>query len=202
MRKVFLIVLALFLFPQISQGQQYGFKDVLFGDNFETAWDKADKQGILSLHDDIIKKFARKYRIINCYCPIGGVKMAVKLFFDDQMKFYKFEMRDGKGATDVHGLDSTVKSQVDFLLELFKAKYGEPTKCFSYPNVLKLEAWAITPVCIWLNLNIQAQVGVYETDVATFIGKASVADIKLLKSFTERKKRKVKDGAKSGAKDF
>jgi hypothetical protein len=201
MRKISLVVLILLLFPNISHAQQYGFKDVLFGDSFDTAWDKLNKQGIIFQSDDFGKKLSRDTRNIICVTPIGSVKMVVMLYFDDQMKFFMFDMRYG-GATDVNGLDNVVKSQVEYLLELFKSKYGKPTKCFSYPNVAELEALSITPVCIWSNKKITAKVGVYETDEATFDGKASVTDNKLIEDYIKRKKIKNKKGAKSGVKDF
>jgi len=103
----------------IAWAGEYGFKDVPFGTDFQVVWEKYGKDDILG------RDFYYKRKYIQTQLLLGERKFKVQFLFDYDYRFYMVEIFHFPGL-NASFLETDIKKKVDFINEMFKAKFGEP----------------------------------------------------------------------------
>ena len=98
-------------------------------------------------------------------------------------------------------MDSVVKKDVEFLTDVFKNKYGNPTSCNNFPSILEIRSDTISTFCKWKIGKVTALTGVREEEYQ-FYALGRVFDNIFFDEYWDHEKRKKSEKAVKGAKDF
>jgi hypothetical protein len=178
-----------------------GFKDIVFGTKYSAV--RSDLQYIAKNPDDLIlgREGSRYLDITKLWnYEIGGKKYLIEFFFDHRDRFYYFDITWPHAMT-ANYLNSVMKEDLDFLTDIFRKKYGNPSHCNSFPSVLEIKLDRISTYCEWETEEGKALTGINETEEG-FFTIARVLDKKLFTEYTEIEDAKQSDKATQGAMDF
>lgn len=170
----------------------YGFQQIYFGASFETV-----KSAIKAKYSDLDILDSNQYMWVKNF-SIGDEKVEVTFFFDNNRKFYAFEIQPGKYSADK--LETRVREDGNFLTNLFKNKYGRPTQCFN-PGFFSIKNGYTAYLCKWSNkdLNIYTGLGTYESE---YYAEGRVASKIMETAYEKVKQAQKKTSEIKGVKDF
>jgi len=192
-------IIVLWCFANNSLAQtKNGFRDISFGTKKEDVRASLQRIALETGSELMIGKYIDVTKL--WHYSIGGKEYLIEFFFDHKDRFYCFEIIWPWPETADY-LDSVVKKDVEFLTDIFKNKYGNPTSCKGFPSILQIKSGAIASVCKWETAEITAFTGVMEEEYKYYaVGR--VLDNKLFDEYWDHKHKKQSEKAVKGAKDF
>lgn len=194
-RFALILIALLFIAPPIKaeERQVYGFQEIPFGTLFEDVKASLQKKyeygfPTVQVLDNFIK--------LNDF-KLGNRNFDVFLHFDPDKKFSTFSFRGKKKPANY--LESEVYGDLNYLTEVFKNKYGNPTSSEA-PNIIKIGTRGQV-ICTWDHnvLFIVTGINVYEFEYYAngMIGYRPLEEKKMSRDKEEKKK-----GAVEGSKAF
>ena len=204
---------------------QYGFKDIPFGASFEEVYKKAktiqyqsDKEqynkrttlkGLELKHwkmietDNRMQLVALRSRkfiaLINNQYNLGEIKVDVYFWFDHNDKFYSFDFSTKEASANY--LESKVHVDGEYLSNVFKVRFGEPSKCYSPPNILIIKHGSATYLCKWKHRDLEIFTGITENN-SKYYATGNVISKNMEKQYIEFKEQEKSKGAVKGAESF
>ena len=204
---------------------QYGFKNIPFGASYEQVYKKAKTiqyksdleqfNNRASLKDFGFKdwkvietsnrmhlvalKSRKLIALINNIYNLGEIKVDVYFWFDHNGKFYSFNFSTKEVTANY--IETKVHEDGGHLNNVFKAKFGEPSKCYSPPSVLGIEQGRVTYLCKWEHRDLEIFTGITVNDM-NYYATGSVISKNMEKQYIEYKKRKKSKGAVKGDESF
>lgn len=173
------ILIIIFVFDlSFAEDTQYGFQDIPFGTSYEEVKQKLEATYIKMHHTYRFGKgFSGKDYISFNHFDLGDNQIEVRATFefDHNEKFYSFYFSG---------------SNYTYLENIFKNKYGEPSKCYGIS----------IHVCEWNHKDLDISTGLVTgfPEGAT----ARVASKKLKKEYNSYKKQQENKSTNDGAKKF
>jgi hypothetical protein len=138
-------------------------------------------------------------RIIRDRYNLGDLKVDVLFRFDHNDKFYFFRFRTE--AVSANHLETKVYEEGDYLTNVFKAKYGKPSKCYKHPKILGIKQGKVAPLCLWEHSDLKIYTGITKSDKEYF-AVGNVISKSMEEKYVKSKKQKESKGAAKGAKSF
>lgn len=176
-----------------------GFQDIQFGTSYKEA------QKILKSKFPK-NKFKPPYnppklgkQLWAMHFKAGGRNYILILRFDHNDKFYSYSVT--RALWYPADKFSSLYEEGDFLVEMFKNKYGQSVYCFEKPSVLDIRSGQQYVFCLWEDVNSFISV-VFQEEEFTYTVKAIVTDKMMKKEFDEYSKNAHKRDAAKGAKRF
>lgn len=186
--RIFAGVLIVVLAGTAQAGQKHGFLSLPFGSTWEQAQAFAAKElGRYLVREDFDRMAISGY-------TLGPEQVVVYLAFDDNRRFYSLTIRmtawsEGAGQT------ALVKKDADFLLSVFKKKYGPNYKIDRSRHSVILYSWDRPDLII--------QIGMVGVDINDGIAAyGSVSDRRMAAAMKRRRDKEKEQKADNAAKGF
>lgn len=167
--------------------KSYGFMNIPFGMHYEDVAKMVKVNGITGYDHGKIYNF-----------DLGGKGILVTFDFDHKQRFYRFRFQTDHYSANY--FDTTVQTDVAYIDDVFKNKYGKPTKC-SNVKFLFVRQGYITYKCQWTKPNMEIYTGITSYD-AEYFTVAVVADKNLQQEYDQHLKSQDAKGAAAGSKQF
>lgn len=129
---------------------------------------------------------------------LGEISVRVYFNFNHKGKLYKLSF--DTGYQSANKIDSVVRSEADFLTNVFRNKYGNPVKC-QKPAFYDIKDGYITFLCEWQNPNLNVYTGLGVND-SQYYASGVVASKPLMGAYETYKKEEKKKKAAEGAVKF
>lgn len=187
------VLIMIFVFDlSFAEDKQYGFQDIPFGTSYEEVKQKLEATYIKMHHT---YHSGENFISFNHF-DLGDDKIEIQAIFnfDHNKKFYSFRFETEKKTAD---LFSIVYKEGEYLTDVFKNKYGEPSKCYK-PNILTIHR---EPLCEWNHKDLDILTGIFSYE-ARFFAAGSVVSKQLEKEYNSYKKQQENKNAIDGAKKF
>jgi hypothetical protein len=224
---LFISILFSFLLSVLSlyAEDQYGFKDIPFGASYGEVYIRMEeiqkqydykKYGKKADSDDLEfmkwkaenfknrmillgKKQDKWIRLHNDKYNLGDLKVSVNFAFDHNDRFFSFGFESERVTANY--LKTKVYENVDYLTKVFKAKYGNPSECYPYPNLLNIRQGKVAPYCFWEHPKLEIFTGIIEEEMK-YLAIGSVTSKSMAEQYAKHEKKKVLEGAAKGAESF
>ncbi len=167
--------------------KSYGFMNIPFGMHYEDVAKMMKVNGLTGYDHGKINNF-----------DLGGKGILVTFDFDNKQRFYTFSFQTSRYSANY--FDTTIQTDVAYLDDVFRNKYGKPTKC-SNVKFLFVRQGYITYKCQWTKPNAEIYTGITSYD-SEYFTVAVVTDKKLQKEYEQYLKSLDAKGAAAGAKKF
>lgn len=175
-----------------------GFQDIQFGTPFKEVQKTFKKKypGPKPTTYLASKKFGKTLK--SNFFQVGGREYFLDLKFDHKDRFYGFIIRTWGHHADEFQL---MYRSADFLVEMFKNKYGEPARCYEKPSILEIRPEDIKVLCEWNIEGLEIIVG-FECRGYLYTATGRVTNRMMEKEFSEYIDNTYKQDAIKGAKQF
>ena len=130
---------------------------------------------------------------------LGEIKVDVYFWFDHNDKFYSFNFTTKEATANY--IETKVHEPGEYLTNVFKVKFGKPSKCYSPPNILGVEQGSVTYLCKWEHRDLEIFTGITANNM-NYYATGNVISKNMEKKYIEYKKQKKSKGAVKGSESY
>lgn len=181
-----------------TQDALYGFQDIPFGTPYEEVKQKLEKTYNKMEHTYSSRDWDDHISFNHFDLGDDRIEIQASFRFDHNKKFYTFDFSTEMKTADRFITD--VYKEGEYLTEVFKNKYGKPSKCYT-PSISTVGSRQIAPLCEWEHKDLRIVI-YYVSIKAKYWATAYVTSKKMENEYNSYKKQQKNEGAKDGAKKF
>lgn len=191
------ILIIVFVFDlSFAEDKQYGFQDIPFGTSYDEVKKKLEETYKKMHHTYLLRENFISFN----HFDLGNneIEIQATFDFDHNKRFYGFHFTTKERTAD--RFSSEVYKEGEYLTDVFKNKYGEPSKCYK-PNILTVQREIIPYLCEWNHKDLEIFTG-FSFYEARFFAIGYVTLKKLKEEYNSHKKQQENKSAIDGAKKF